>query len=90
MPLQEIIAEYFGVGVNQKFKNIFELINRCGTEFEVLLDLDRAEFPAGIPIEILMALLRCAKKISLTPGYDGVYGKISVIAQIKDSQSALF
>lgn len=93
VPLQEIIAQSFGVGVHSKKvqNKYFELINRLGTEFEILREIDIGALRDVIDAEIIRGIRNMReKKISITPGYDGVYGVITVIEKKKEEQKKLF
>jgi len=97
IPLQEIIADVFGQGVNTKtvaaeYDNI---IKGFGSEFNVLLDADEQSIRSITMPEVAEGILRVRQgKVSLEPGYDGVYGKIHIFSgeEQKDlsKQSSLF
>lgn len=81
IPLAEIIAFACDVGPSSvRVKKYYEqLINEIGSEFFILLDAPLADISAHSSQEIANALAAMrAEKIFLTPGYDGVFGKISV------------
>ena len=84
IPLQEIVAEAFGVGVASKkvITEYNQLIDSLGNEFSILLD---------VPIEkikkisnnslISEAISRMrAGKINIKPGYDGIFGEIKIFS----------
>lgn len=81
IPLQEIVSETLKVGVQSKaVENMyFQLINKLGNEFKILMDspLDNIE-RAGTPL-IREAIARMRSgNVSISPGYDGEYGKIRI------------
>jgi uncharacterized protein (TIGR00375 family) len=81
IPLLEIIAETRKAGVNSKAvqNEYFMLINDLGSEFTILMDLPLEEIAqAGFP-SLADAIGRMrSEEVSISPGYDGEYGKISL------------
>lgn len=81
IPLEEIIADVLGVGVGTKgveghYKN---LIRVFGSEFKVLLDAKKREIASVSLPEIAEGIERVRQeKISVNPGYDGEFGKVSI------------
>jgi len=79
VPLQEIIAEVYGVGKNSKKvqATFHEIIKKGGDEFTILLDSPPAEIEkiAGSDIATAIANIR-AGRVYLQAGYDGVYGVV--------------
>ena len=84
VPLVEIIAEAFNSGVNTvKVKKEYERLIALHTEFEILLDLPETELHRITDRKIAEGILKVrAGKINIIPGYDGVYGKISIFSKI--------
>ena len=82
VPLQEIIAESYGVKstAGKKVQEMYEkMITTLGTEFEILLDLTIKDIEAGSNEVIAEAIRRVrAGEMSIRPGYDGVYGKVKI------------
>jgi len=72
----------------------FELINQFGNEFTILLDLDEKEMLEKMPPRIAEGIINMRKgKVKIDPGYDGLYGKISIFKKelIKETdQKTLF
>lgn len=86
LPLQEIIAtvngsQVFSVAVTRIFNN---LISHFGTEMNILLDASFEQLKAASDENAAKAiLLNRENKISVKPGYDGVYGVPSFGEEIK-------
>ena len=81
VPLMEILAETYGVGVgSQKVTNNYELItNNLGSEFKVLLETPVEEIKkvSGERVTEAIAKVRSGD-IHIEPGYDGFFGKVSI------------
>lgn len=81
VPLQEIIAEALGVGVQSAaVQNEYRrLVQRGGSELRILLDLPHDELATFVPPKILTGILKVRKgELKIVPGYDGVYGEIKI------------
>lgn len=82
IPLEEIIAETFDVGVGSK--RVLETYDRMTgryPEFEILLDLSESEIAKISAPEIATAVLRVRQgKVYVEGGYDGVFGKIHIFS----------
>jgi uncharacterized protein (TIGR00375 family) len=83
IPLNEIIAESIGVSVLSKevLKHYNNLIKTLGNELKILLESTEKEMAEkSLPV-IADGVLRMREgKISIEPGYDGVYGKIKIFS----------
>ncbi len=80
VPLEEIIGDAFNAKANTvKVKREYERLTGSNTEFEILLDLPETELYRITDRKIAEGILKVrAGKINIIPGYDGVYGKISI------------
>jgi uncharacterized protein (TIGR00375 family) len=81
LPLEEIIAAALGQHPNTKKVNAEydRLIERYGSELSILLDRREEELADGTPPRILAGILQVRRgEVRITPGYDGVYGKIGL------------
>jgi len=109
IPLEEIIAETMGVGTqSKKVLAMYEqMVNTQHTahstqkktdEFSILLDLNYHQIAKISTSAIAEAVTRVREgKVSLTGGYDGVFGKINIFNEkereklsLKQKQKTLF
>lgn len=81
IPLEEIIADALGVGagterVEREYRKI---VSQCGSEFNILLDLPAEELSRLLPQKIYTGVMKVRQgSVKVIPGYDGVYGKVSI------------
>ncbi|OGZ98589.1 MAG: DNA helicase UvrD [Candidatus Sungbacteria bacterium RIFCSPHIGHO2_02_FULL_47_11] len=84
VPLNEIIAESFGVGVASKkvqaeYKN---LVEKIGSEFEVLVDAQKSDLGRATLPEIVEGIMRVREgRLHIEPGFDGEYGKVEIFKE---------
>jgi len=98
IPLNEIIAESIGASVMAKdvFRHYNNLIKNLGNELKILLESTEKEIREKSLPEIASGVIKMRQgKVSIEPGYDGVYGKIKIFSEkdaIEDSisQKTLF
>ena len=99
IPLEEIIAEAIGVGKGSSAveREYLGLINRFGSEFEILLELEETQLEKISNRRIVEGIIKMRKgEIEISPGYDGEYGRISikwskeVLSEDKEEQLSLF
>jgi len=63
-------------------KNEYEKIVSSNTEFDVLMDLPEDELNSITDRKIAEGILKVrAGELSITPGYDGVFGKVSIFSE---------
>ncbi len=83
VPLEEIIADALGVGPNASSveREYLRLVEKGGSEFNILLELSPEELSSFTPPDILEGILRVREgRLRITPGYDGVFGKVEIFS----------
>ena len=83
VPLDEIIADVLGVGPNAVSveREYLRLVEKGGSEFDILLELSPEELSSFTPPDILEGILRVREgRLRITPGYDGVFGKVEIFS----------
>ena len=84
IPLEEIIAEAVNQNTGTKAVSCFfqNMIEKFGSEFEILLNTSKKEIENFFPSEIAEAIIRVREgRVRVEPGYDGVFGKIRIFSQ---------
>ncbi len=91
--LDEIISDAFNVGkesktVRREYEN---LVKHLGPELEILIEVPYEEMEGKINEKILEGIKKVREgKVHVTPGYDGVYGKIEIFKKGETKQMSLF
>lgn len=80
VPLEEIIAAAIGQGVGTvAVRKEYERLVAAASEFAILADLSGEELESFVSPRVVKAILRVREElVTITPGYDGVYGTIKV------------
>lgn len=92
IPLDEIIAEAKGMGkttqaVEQEYRL---LIQRLGNEFDILLNIPEDELIKNCSSRLVQGILNVRQgKVKITPGYDGVYGRIDIFGEEEKQEKQL-
>jgi uncharacterized protein (TIGR00375 family) len=89
IPLEEIIAEALGQGTGTKGVNqeYMRLVEAGGSEFAILLDLPPEEIEHIAPPRVYEGIMRVRRgELNITPGHDGVYGKISIFPKDEEGE----
>ncbi len=84
VPLIEIISEALDVGEETvTAKNQYDrLIQRFGSEFDVLLEVPAEQLERFAPRRVCEGILRARNgEVHISPGYDGVYGEVRVLEE---------
>jgi uncharacterized protein (TIGR00375 family) len=84
IPLQEVIAEALGQGVETKGvqNEYLRLVSVFGSEFRILLDLPLEEMEKNVPAKVLEGIKRVRDgDLHIVPGHDGVYGQIQIFGE---------
>jgi uncharacterized protein (TIGR00375 family) len=93
VPLEEIISQALGIGTQTKgVRQEYEkMIRHFGSEFRILLDLTPQQLQRFTPDKVLQGILRVREgNLDISPGYDGVYGKIEIPFEEQKQQPSLF
>jgi uncharacterized protein (TIGR00375 family) len=89
IPLEEIIAEALGQGVGTKGvdREYMRLVEQGGSEFAILLDLPPEEIKRIAQPKVFEGIMRVRKgELEITPGHDGVYGKINIFPKEEEGE----
>ena len=97
VPLDEIIAESFGVGTaSKKVKNEYNnLVEKIGSEFAILMDAQKSDLERAALPEIVEGIMRVREgKLHIEPGFDGEYGHVKIFEETErkeiSKQKSLF
>jgi len=98
IPLSQVVSEVLGVGeASKRVQEIYQrLISKLGPELAILIDcpLSGIEKVGGSALALAIQKMR-AGQVNIEPGYDGVYGQISILSangrkDLGDRQGLLF
>lgn len=81
VPLGEIVAQSFGMGVNSKKvqHEYARLVKEAGSEFAILLDASEDELVRFAGEKIAEGIIRTrGGQLSIAPGFDGEFGKVRI------------
>jgi PHP family Zn ribbon phosphoesterase len=86
----EIIAESLntGKGTQKTLNEYIYITTQVGNEFEVLLEFSKEKLNKKINPKVVEGILKVRSgEVDIFPGYDGEYGKISIIWDKKEEVS---
>jgi len=86
IPLKEILSEILGVGPQSKIvtKAYYFVINRLGSEFDILLNIPVEEIKKSVNQNLAEAIKRMRNgDIYIQEGFDGEFGRITVFSNLK-------
>ncbi len=81
IPLDDLLSELLAVGAqSKKVQRTYRfLLEQLGSEFDILHSLDRDVIAsAGIPLLDEAIYRMRANRVSFSPGYDGLFGKVQI------------
>jgi DNA helicase II / ATP-dependent DNA helicase PcrA len=80
IPLEEIIAETYEVGVgSKKVQETYERMVQAAPEFDILLDLSEGEIAKVSDPQVALSVMRVRQgNVHVEGGYDGIFGKIHI------------
>ena len=85
LPLSEVIAAVISVeqpSSPRVWQVYNKLITKFGSEYSVLLDSDPEALREVVEADLAEAIMRVREnRVKVAPGYDGVYGKIELLAR---------
>jgi PHP family Zn ribbon phosphoesterase len=86
LQLEEVIASSLGVGSSsKKVQTLYMQVTDQWPEFEILFDLSESELSALLGPSIGQDLMRVRRgQVKLEPGFDGRYGKVSILKKSSD------
>ena len=90
IPLPEIIAETLGVGPSTKKVDALyrQLLAGIGSEFRILMDASLPEIEAAGSPRLAEAVAKMRSgDISISPGYDGEFGKVRIFDRFEKKQA---
>ncbi len=95
IPLGQIIADARGVGDTSQSveREYMELVNKCKSEFNILVKMTDNELKKQLPQKIADGVIRVRQgKVNILPGYDGEYGTIKIFGpeEAGEKQLTLF
>ncbi len=81
VPLQEIIAQVRGLGLATKgvTNAYFDVVNQLGSELQALLHASADDLTVAAGEPLARAVLQARRgEVEVSPGYDGVFGTVSL------------
>ncbi len=88
LPLAVLIANYYSTEPStKKVQGVYDKLLELGNEFHVLLEVKREDLESKLNDKKLVDLILANRggKLKVQPGYDGVYGKLILDGDVKES-----
>ncbi len=92
IPLDQIIADARGVREMTQTvgREYMGLVNKCGSEFNILLKMSEDELKKELPGKIAEGVIRVRQeRVDISPGYDGEYGTIKIFSAEETGEKQL-
>lgn len=90
IPLSEVIADTLKAGTNTKKveSEYLKLLSSLGNEFRILMEsaLSDIEKAGSLTLSDAISKMRSGK-VHIAPGFDGEYGKISIVEEVKSKET---
>jgi len=68
-----------GRGTISVEREYLDMVNRIGPEFDIMINISEQELLRKIQPKIAEGIIKTRRgEVRIEPGYDGVYGKISI------------
>jgi PHP family Zn ribbon phosphoesterase len=92
VPLQEIIASSYNVGkLSKKVIAKYMEMTAKTSELKILLDLNKNDLKPIATPKIIEGIIKMRRgQVKISPGYDGIYGKVRVFDEEIKPQKTLF
>lgn len=90
IPLDQIIADAKGVGVGTKSveQEYLDLVQRVGTELEILVDLPEETLRKQLSPKVAEGVLRVRRRqVKILPGYDGEFGEVHLFHESEETET---
>ncbi len=90
VPLDQIIGSVLNKEISSQIvqKTYFEIINKLGPEFYILLEADESQLEEKIDRKICQGIKNVRRgNVNIKPGYDGEFGKVEIKIESEDTEA---